>query len=177
MKIILPGDKKNMNYIHIEGVEPPIEQAYIPKPGDIVVGKIIAEKKNVAYIVDIFSFYAVSIMMRNINLELKINDFVMGTIGENAENMENIKLLRNTVIITVPPSKLAKIIGTKGQTLKLITELSGSKIGVGRNGVVWIQEGDIAKALEIIDIITKRAHLKELNEYIYKKYKGDKNEK
>lgn len=168
--IVLPGDRKDQYYLRIEGIDNPIEYAYIPKAGDIVIGKVIAEKKNVAYIIDIFSYYALSAMVRSTNTELKVGDFVLGTISQNAENMEDIRVIKNIVLYRVPPSKLSRIVGTKGQMIKLIAELSGSKLGVGRNGVVWIEGGNLSKAISIVNDIIKRAHLRDVMEYIKIKY-------
>ncbi len=172
--ITLPGDKKDQYYLMIDGIENPIEYAYIPKPGDIVVGRVIAEKKNVAYIIDIFSYYALSAMIKTINIELKIGDFVLGTISQN-DNLEDIRVIKNALIYRVPTSKLSRIVGTKGQMIKLIGQLSKSKLGVGRNGVVWIEGGEISKAINIIDDIVRRAHMKDVLDYIKSKY-GDKDE-
>ncbi|MEM1700454.1 MAG: KH domain-containing protein [Candidatus Anstonellales archaeon] len=172
MRVILPGDMEGIYNLHLEGIDAAMETVYIPKPKDVVIGKIIAEKKNVAYIVDISSFYAMSIMIRGLEIKLNVGDYVIGVVSQSGETLENIRLLRNGVIYRVPESKVGRIVGSKGEMLKLIEKLSNSKLEVGRNGVIWIGKGDFSRAIDIINTIVRRAHIRGLTDYIMKNF-GD----
>ncbi len=178
--IILPGDyfdnenysiNKRAVYALYNGI--PINVAYIPKQGDIVIGKILAEKKKVAYIVDIFSYNVYSIMMKNIYENFEIGDIVIGVIDK--EELKDVKKLEGGFLIKVPSSKVGRIIGTKGNMINLIKKLTKTEIYVGYNGVIDLKSGESHKAREIEYRVEKRAHLKELTEYIKQNF-GEKNE-
>ena len=178
--IILPGDyfdnenysiNKRAVYALYNGI--PINVAYIPKQGDVVIGKILAEKKKVAYIVDIFSYNVYSIMMKNIYENFEVGDIVIGVIDK--EELKDVKKLEGGFLIKVPPSKVGRIIGTKGNMINLIKKLTKTEIYVGYNGAIYLKSGDIQKAIEIIYSVEKRAHLRELTEYIKQNF-GEKNE-
>lgn len=172
MKVILPGDKKDVFYMYLEGIDVPIQQAYIPRAKDTVIGKVIAEKKNVAYIVDISSFYAMSVLVKGLETKLKQEDVIIGNVSENLETLENVRVLKGGVLMKLPPSKIPRVIGTRGEMLKHISNITGSKLEIGKNGSVWIYGGKLHVTIQILDTIVRRAHIKGLTDYISKEFGG-----
>ncbi|MCS7122747.1 MAG: KH domain-containing protein [Candidatus Micrarchaeota archaeon] len=170
MRVVLPGDREGIYYMYLEGIDVPMQQAYIPRPKDTVIGKVIAEKKNVAYIVDISSFYAMTVLIKGLDTRLKQEDIIIGNVGDNLENLENIRVLKGGVLIELPPSKIPRVIGTRGEMLKHISNITGSKLEIGKNGLVWMNGGKLHTTIKILETIVRRAHIRGLTDYISKEF-------
>ncbi|RLG53204.1 MAG: RNA-binding protein [Thermoproteota archaeon] len=148
----------------------PLEGSYIPSVGDEVIGKVIDEGVNM-YLVEIKAPYN-GVLLKKIQPdkptkgELRIGETVMAKIirfdrGANpllSIDGPGLGPLRKGMILEVEPSKVPRIIGKKGSMIKMLKELTGCDIRVGRNGLVWVSCKDprilavLAKAIRKIEL-------------------------
>ncbi|NPA22139.1 MAG: hypothetical protein GXN92_00985 [Candidatus Micrarchaeota archaeon] len=192
--IVLPGDEVNVRiprqfsytkdgktYATVLGTIEnghfvPYEFVYTPKLGDVVVGRVIAEKKRVAYIVDLGAYKTAVIMTRGLPVRIKIGDVVMGKLEQSDEILSNVRVLRGGALIKIHPSKIARVIGTNGSMVKIIKEKTETSIYVGYNGYIYVAGKNVSKAIKAIYTIEKRAHIHGLTDFISKMLEGGKNE-
>jgi len=162
---------------------------YIPKVGDMVIGKI-------TYIS--FSNWSVNIgyaYEANLSLKEATSDFIARgadlsqyfdygdvvtakVIGVNKQKAIDLTMkgpglrkLKGGRIIKVTPSKVPRLIGKQGSMISIVKEATNCKIIVGQNGLVWMQGDDPEKvrlAEETILKIDREAHKEGLTDEISK---------
>jgi len=141
---------------------------YVPRKDDVVIGVITGVKGSVCF-VDINSPY------EGIMISEKSNDFssrqeenynigdVVSAIVTDIDEVKKTYLGRafkifNGNFIKINPKRVPRVIGKNKSMLNLIKEKTKSKIIVGQNGVIWINEGDVKKAIEIINFVADNAY-------------------
>jgi len=82
---------------------------------------------------------------------LKILDLIEKTIPEPRAELS--KYAPRIFKIEIDPEKIGMVIGTKGQTIKDITERTGAEITIEESGVVYIVAADEEKAQKAISLI------------------------
>ena len=131
----------------------PLSGVYLPRRGNIVIGKV----KNVTFngwVIDINTaenaFLSLMEVPRYVNRGdlkdvLDIGDIAVAKI--NSINKRGIDLtikfkglgkLEKGIIISVSPNKVPRIIGREGSMISLIKEETNCRITVGQNGLIWI---------------------------------------
>ena len=76
------------------------------------------------------------------------------------------RVLKGGMILKIKPIKVPRVIGKKSTMVKQISDSTKSQIVVGVNGVIWIQGGNAALAIEAILRIEEEAHVGGLTERI-----------
>jgi len=164
----------------------PLTGKYIPKEGDIVIGKIIDIGFNGWYL-DIGCPYDASLMIKDatefidkgadlsqfydfnelvIAKVVKITRFSNINISTKGPGLRKIK---GGKIIDITPSKVPRLIGKQGSMINLLKENTNCRITVGQNGMVWIQgdnSDDELLATEAILKIENESHLDGLTDKI-----------
>jgi exosome complex component RRP4 len=99
---------------------------------------------------------------------LKVYD--VDELGEVQVTMEDqeCRKLSGGVTVDVEPSKVARIIGRKGSMIRMLKELTDTRMFVGQNGRIWIdgEPDDIALALGALRRIEAEAHTSGLTERV-----------
>jgi exosome complex component RRP4 len=147
----------------------PLEGAYMPAQYDIIIG-IIDEVKFAGYNVDINSPYRGFLSAKDSRYEYKLGDVISAKIVEVDEvknvDLEGARALRNGEIIEISSAKIPRVIGKQNSMLDMIREATKSEIFVGKNGRIWIREGNSALAARTILKVEKEAHTIGLTERI-----------
>lgn len=151
-----------------EGVKKvvPLNGSYMPRLEDYIVG-IVTDVKLGGNIVDLNAPYHTFMPTRN---DYDIGDVVSAKIKEINEVKSIVltsehRLLGGT-IIDISPVKVPRVIGKQSSMLNLIKEKTGCNIFVGRNGRIWLKNGDLIKAEKAIFLIEKEAHIRGLTDKI-----------
>jgi len=166
-----------------------LEGKYIPKPGDMVIGRVTHIAFS-SWMIDIGYAYEA-----NLSLKEATSDFIergsdlsqyydfgdivtTKIIGVNKQKAMDLTMkgpglrkLTGGRIINVTPSKVPRIIGKQGSMISIVKEATNCKIIVGQNGRVWIQGEDPEKvrvAAEAIIKINKESHKEGLTDQISK---------
>ncbi len=140
----------------------PLSGVYLPRRGNIVIGKIIYITFN-GWLLDINSpydaFLPVAECRGYINKSDLASHFDFGDML--VANVKSVKLrgvdltmkerdahkLKEGMIIEINPSKVPRVIGKQGSMINLIKNETDSDIIVGQNGIVWINAANIEKEL------------------------------
>lgn len=156
----------------------PLEIAYKPKVGDNVVG-IVIEERRAGYSTDLNLPYNGMIPTRKIRITLDMGGMIYGKITwvDEVGNVDigEVDRLPPGKIISVPPSKVPRIIGKKSSMLNQIREKSGCSIFVGNNGYIWIgTRGNVPLVLKTIRLIIDNAHTSGLTDVVAKYLEDNK---
>ena len=150
----------------------PLSGRYIPKKGDIIIGRVVDISLN-GWRVDINSPYMAMLLTKDATTRfikreedlskiIDIDDYIIAKIknvsGQNlvdlSMNGEGLKKITNGIVIRVSPVKVPRIIGTRGSMISMIKKATKCDIVVGYNGVIWIN-GDVEKEILAINAIRK----------------------
>ncbi len=165
----------------------PIRGKYSPKPGDVVIGRIVDMSFSNWY-VDIGSPSDAVLSVRGIPEFVNKGDdlaqyYSFGDIiaaqiisvtrssVELTMKEQGLRKLGPGLVINVDSSKVPRVIGKKGSMITLIKDKTGCRITVGQNGVAWIQ-GDPKMeiiASKVIKMINEESHKEGLTEIIGKR--------
>lgn len=179
MKIVIPGEMvwdtpKSVPHTFVENGKTyskvvgmmrddrfvPLQVSYKPKVGDAVVG-VVVDERGPGYMVDVNLPYNAVIPTRKTRIKLPISAGVFGkiTFVDEVGNTDigYVKELDKGKLVSVPASKVPRIIGKKSSMLEQIKKETGSAIFVGNNGYIWITGGDIPLALRAIERIILKA--------------------
>ncbi len=134
----------------------PLAGTYLPKRGDVIIGKIIDITLN-GWIIETNSAYSAMLNLRDatsgfvrkgedLTRYMRIDDVVVAKIyNVTSQNLVDLTLkgpglrrLQGGRTFRVNCKKVPRIIGKQGSMVSLIKEITGCQIMVGQNGVVWI---------------------------------------
>lgn len=164
----------------------PLAGKYIPKKGDVIIGKIIVVLPG-GWSVDINSPYAADLPMGEGTSEFiargadltrffDMGDYVFGEIT-NVTETKFVKLtaarrpyrrLRGGILLYISPVKIPRVIGKQGSMVNMIKDATGCEIQVGQNGWIWVRGTPEKEALveKIVQMIESEAHIKGLTDRI-----------
>lgn len=164
----------------------PLKSKYVPKKGDVVIGKIDDVKFSM-WDVDINSPYSGILSAfevfgrekRELSKVFDVGDILFLRIID-VDEVKKAKLglkgrgmgkFKGGIIVDIAPTKVPRLIGKKGSMINMIKDKTGCKIVVGQNGLVWVKgEEDMEQfTKEIIHIIEKEAHTSGLTNKIKNK--------
>tara|TARA_Y100000310_G_scaffold335338_2_gene417117 strand:- start:33788 stop:34498 length:711 start_codon:yes stop_codon:yes gene_type:complete len=177
----------------------PLNAKYIPRPGDMVIGKV-TEMSFSSWFLDIGCANRAMLSVRetqefiesgvDLSRYYRFGDYIVAKIikvtrGNIDLTMKEQGLRRLGVgkLININTSKVPRIIGKQGSMISMIKEKTNCRIVVGKNGLVWLQgePADERVAAEAITMINEDAHkdglTERIEEFINKKCKGGKDEK
>lgn len=173
---------------------------YIPKVHDLVIG-VVSEVYYNMWRVNIFSPYvavlpAVDVFGRRFDptKDNTLKKMSVGTVLKARITFfdrtqdpvitirgEGLGVIEKGFITSVNPSKIAKLIGKKGNMLQKIEQLTNTKITVGQNGVILIETQSISakdKVIKAIRLIEREAHLSDLVDRVTRVLnEGEENER
>lgn len=161
----------------------PLQSKYIPKRGDVVIGKINDIRFSM-WGLDINSPYSgllpASEVFGKEKRELE-KVFDIGTIlflrVIDVDEVKKVKLglkgrglgkFKGGILVYITPTKVPRLIGKKGSMINMIKDKTGCDIVVGQNGVVWVK-GDIKMeriAETVINMIEYEAHTSGLTDRV-----------
>ena len=154
----------------------PLGGQYIPRVGDVVIGRITDIGPS-NWLVDINSPYPAPMHVNEVpwHVEfgetsnfLKPGDAIIVKIARVTESKRvqvsmqgpGLRKLQGGQLTEVEHSKVPRIIGTQGSMISVIKKYTGCRLVVGQNGLVWIDgtPEDIGLAMEAIGLIIEGAH-------------------
>ena len=161
----------------------PLNGKYMPQTGDLIVG-IISGEQFAGYHVDINSFYESFLRKEGIRKPLSSGTVISAKISHvdevNEADLENVRVFYGGEVLDVSPVKVPRIIGKKGSMLQVLRDGTGASVMAGRNGRVWIKDGNIALLKRAIQKIEDEAHMSNLTvriqEFLSKESKSAKTE-
>ncbi|MCL4388257.1 MAG: hypothetical protein M1564_03900 [Candidatus Marsarchaeota archaeon] len=149
----------------------PLTGPWVPKAGDPVIGIVSATRGNMSE-VDL-SFFGRGLILYS--KDSRDSKFAPGAAVEatvkNVENRKDVILafptpLEGGIIVNVKPTKVPRIIGKANTMIDQIAKLTRCKIAVGRNGMIWIDGGNVALAIAAITKVEREAHTHGLTDRI-----------
>jgi exosome complex component RRP4 len=158
-----------------KGVLVPLEGSWHPRVGDTVIG-IVTESKGKVYMVDL-SYFGRAILVSSAGRfeareSFKEGDMIEARIKDIEDSNTIIlaypKVLRGGTFLSIKAIKVPRIVGRNDTMVRQIADLTGTYIIVGKNGMVWLKDGDIARATAAIRRIEAEAHTSGLTERIKK---------
>jgi exosome complex component RRP4 len=143
---------------------------YEPRTGDVVIG-VIEDLRGNGYSINIGLALNSYISARDFRGEMNYGDIVVAKISNYDESDGTVELtehsvLKGGIIVNISPYKVPRIIGKKGSMLDQIKNKTNSKIIVGKNGWIWIKDGNVNLTKVAILKIEKEAHTSGLTEKI-----------
>lgn len=164
----------------------PLSGKYLPKMGDIMIGRVIDVNIN-GWRIETNSAYSAMLTVKDatsafikrgadLTQFFQIGDYVVTKII----NVTSQKLIDLTTkapglrrlaggrIVHVNPFKVPRIIGKQGSMVSIIKEATSTRVVVGQNGVIWVQgepENEI-KAISAIKKIEAESHIPGLTDKI-----------
>lgn len=140
----------------------PLESIWKASAGDSVVGVVVSAKGSVC-VVDLASFERGLIVLRKYENPPEKGSIISGVVRD-VENkrtavLERVTVLRDGMLIKVKPAKVPRLIGKSNTMINQIAELTGVRIVVGMNGLVWIRGEKDALAIAAITRIAEEAHV------------------
>jgi exosome complex component RRP4 len=168
------------NYVNLI----PLSGKYYPVKNDKVIGKVIDIAPSF-WILDIKGPYPGFLHINDtpwksgsgeLNKIMNTGDTVFAKVNEITESKQiwlslkdnGLRKLEGGHIVSVQPTKVSRIIGKGGSMVNMIKEITGVKIQLGQNGIVWI-DGEPDKVLLVIKIlkfIEDQAHTSGLTERV-----------
>jgi exosome complex component RRP4 len=150
-----------------------LEGGWFPQRGDMVVGIVSNSGRNGTYSLDLAHFMAGLIIGKKGESAFSKGDVIEAEV-EKVEGRKTIvlmmpKVLRGGMLVGVRPSKVHRIIGKNNTMVKQISELTGTTIVVGENGIIWIKGANAQQAESTILEVERAAHVSGLTEIIKQK--------
>jgi exosome complex component RRP4 len=163
----------------------PLEGVYIPREGDLVIGKIIAVMGN-NWKIDIKGPYIASLHANNalrrpydddISRYMDISDVVVAEVIAFDRvsgpfltmKGRGLRRLEGGMILDVSPAKIPRIIGRRGSMINMIKEKLRLQTMVGQNGRIWIRAPDIPTlrlAIKAFKMVEAQAHTSKLTDRV-----------
>lgn len=170
---------------HVD-VVPLSGKRYEPQRGDLIIGTIVEAKPSIWFL-DINGSSEVGMHVNEVPWRvdfgettkyLDIGDTALLKVYHVDERREpqitmkdrTCRKLEGGTTITVPPSKVPRIIGRRGSMIKTIKNNTDCRVFVGKNGVVWFdgEPDEVNRVMEAIHMIEKEAHTSGLTERVEK---------
>ena len=140
----------------------PLSGVYLPRRGNVVIGKVEMITAN-GWVININTaenaFLSIMEVPRYVNKDdlrevLDIGEMVAAKIysigGRGVDltiAMKELGRLDEGIIIEVNPNKVPRVIGKEGSMISLIKDESKCRITVGQNGLVWINGNKVEDEL------------------------------
>lgn len=170
----------------------PLSGTYIPRRGNIVLGKVVNMTFN-GWVIDIGgadrAFLSIMEVPKYVNKDhleevLDMGDLVMAKIW--AVNRRGIDLSLKSrglgrvdegIVFKVNPHKVPRIIGKEGSMIKIIKDETNTHISVGQNGYVWIKGASVSEELfakKAIMYVAERSYMSGLTDEVMKWFSEQK---
>tara|TARA_Y100000310_G_C20702171_1_gene830938 strand:+ start:4882 stop:5505 length:624 start_codon:yes stop_codon:yes gene_type:complete len=158
----------------------PLHGKYIPRRGDLIVGIVVSQTYS-GYIVDINSIYSSYISKELTRDRLKRGAVISAKVTDvnevNEADLDDVRVFYGGEVLSVTPVKIPRMIGKNGSMLNALKDGTGCSLLIGRNGWVWVKDGNVPLLVKAIDLIEREAHLNNLTNKVgdfLNKNKGEK---
>jgi exosome complex component RRP4 len=161
----------------------PLQSKYIPKRGDVVIGKI-TEVRFSMWNVDINSPYSGILPAsdvfgrekRDMNKAFDVGDILFMRVVD-VDEVKKVKLglkgrglgkFRGGILVEITPTKVPRLIGKKGSMINMIKDHTKCEVVVGQNGLVWVKgKPEMERVVEkVIKTIEAEAHTSGLTDRV-----------
>ena len=161
----------------------PLQSKYIPKRGDVVIGKI-SDIRFSMWNLDINSPYSGILPAaevfgkekRELNRAFDVGDVLFLRVVD-VDEVKKVKLglkgrglgkFRGGILIHITPTKVPRLIGKKGSMINMIKDQTKCEVVVGQNGVVWVKgKPEMERIVQkVIKTIEEEAHTSGLTDRI-----------
>jgi len=161
----------------------PLSGAYVPQPGDDVIGTVenigrsgwainISGPFNADLNIGEASTRYIDLNKTDLTEIYDVGDSVLAQVKQITQS-GYVKLstkdskyhrLDSGNIINVSPTKIPRIIGKKGSMIAMLKEKTGCKMFVGQNGKVWIdgEPNKVALVSRIVKMVERDSHMRGL---------------
>ncbi|MCD6229219.1 MAG: hypothetical protein J7K00_00255 [Candidatus Diapherotrites archaeon] len=144
---------------------------YLPKREDVVIC-FVEDVKFSGVVADINSPYQAYMQTKDSRIRFEMHNVFAATVID-ADSSQNILLdypekLTGGTVIRFPPLKIPRAIGRNASMVKMIKDLTGCKIIIGKNGRIWINGENQNLAKKAFEMISKQAHIPGLTERVRK---------
>jgi len=149
----------------------PLSGVYVPRVGDIVIGEVI-EIQPTGWVLDINAVHEAYLPLSGVRefidtsktdlskvygigdmLYVKISSVNGSSVHVSMQDPRSRKF-KSGRILRMSPVKVPRLIGKEGSMITMIKDITGTKISVGQNGVIWA-DGErtdaVKKAIEVIE--------------------------
>lgn len=175
-----------------------LQGRYLPKTGDVVIG-VVVDSHHSGWILDINSPYTgnllvsdflrrkIDLMREDIDKYLTISDVVAVQVRDVDERKHvmletggpGLGRVKGGKMMEVSPTKIPRILGKKGSMLRILQNVSGCRVLVGRNGRILIWGKDermLGAVVDAIFTIEREAHTSGLTDRIRQMLEKEKSE-
>ncbi|MEM3061390.1 MAG: exosome complex RNA-binding protein Rrp4 [Candidatus Bathyarchaeia archaeon] len=166
----------------------PLKGCYLPRVGDVVVGRV-SEIGISGWLIDIFSLYPALLPVseisaprlpfakRDLTKFYDVNDLVAAKVVSfdrtrdpllSTKGPELGKIISGKVI-RFSPAKIPRLIGKKGSMIGMLKKETKSQIIIGQNGIVVVlnkSQRNEATTISAIKMIEKEAHIQGLTDRV-----------
>lgn len=175
-----------------------IKTCYMPVVDDLVIGKVVDMKLS-GWIIDINAPYTAMLFTSDINRSfnsrrdimtdfLDVGDMVLAKVIAFDRTRDPILTIRESGlrkitqgrVIKIIPTKIPRLIGSKGSMINMLQRETGCHIIIGQNGLVLVNGKNLeieALAILAIHTIAKESHTIGLTDRISKLIKKEKEER
>ena len=165
----------------------PLGGKYLPKRNDLVIGKVEAITIG-GWRVDIGWVFEANLSLRDGSADyiekgsdltryFNVGDYIIAQIVNVAGSKiidlsmkgPGLRKLGPGRLLKVTSTKVPRIIGKQGSMISMIKEMTGCRISVGQNGVVWLSGDEPVKemlAVKAINTIEEKSHISGLTDLI-----------
>lgn len=163
----------------------PTKGKYVPQKGDTVIGEI-SRVSHSNWTVEINSPYDailpigeavddyVDLTEDDIAQWFDIGDAIVAKVQKVTKGKDvqltmddrRAKKIQGGRIVSIPPSKVPRLIGRKGTMVNMIKNKTDCTIVIGQNGRVWIKGGQEGLAAEAAHKVAREAHLSGLTDKV-----------
>ena len=147
----------------------PLKGKYLPITGDYVIG-IITEVQLTGYVIDLNSPYEARLSDRDCREEYRIGDVIslkIASVNEvNDAGVMEPRLFEGGELMEIESVKVPRVIGRNGSMLATIKDYTGTQLFVGKNGRIYLKDGNTALASLTILKICREAHVPGLTERV-----------
>ncbi len=171
----------------------PLQGVYIPREGDLVIGKITIVAGN-NWKVDLGSGpYLASLHANNalrrpydddISRYMDIGDVIVAEVSAFDRNSgpflhmkgRGLRKLEGGRLISISPAKVPRVIGRRGSMINMIKDLLRIQTVVGQNGIIWIRSRDsevMRLAIKAFKMIEVEAHTSKLTDRVHEMLKEE----
>jgi exosome complex component RRP4 len=171
----------------------PLQGVYIPREGDLVIGKITIVAGN-NWKVELGSGpYLASLHANNalrrpydddISRYMDIGDVIVAEVSAFDRNSgpflhmkgRGLRKLEGGRLISISPAKVPRVIGRRGSMINMIKDLLRIQTVVGQNGIIWLRSRDsevMRLAIKAFKMIEAEAHTSKLTDRVHEMLKEE----
>ena len=161
----------------------PLSGRYVPKVGDLVIGKVI-DMSFSNWFVEIGYAYEAALSIRDVpeyvekNADLaryyNFDDMIVAQVVKVTKAMKidlsmkdrGLGKLLGGRFIFITPNKVPRVIGKSGSMVDMIKQATNCRIMVGQNGRIWIKGDNDSLVVEAIRKVEELAHISGLTDKI-----------